>query len=303
MPRLQGGAVLLILPLFFVFFCVSCATQPAVPPDILLLPPASFEPSWEEIAPGVALSSHRVEVEGLPLALYCLRADLSEPGVSLLATPPRSPDAKGASALLERTSVFAERLSLAAAVNATPFYSESYRSGVPATPSGLWAAGGTILSPARSKYAALVIPQDGFAHILSPAEASVWVPSPGDDAAGGFSLLLRLGSPVPEHYASGYDRGRSARTAAATSAGGRYFYAFVADGKNAAFSVGLTFHETALWLLAFGAEDALMLDGGGSSALAVRRDRSGVSLVNSPVQFHFSGIERPVAVHIGIRSR
>ena len=57
----------------------------------------------------------------------------------------------------------------------------------------------------------------------------------------------------------------------------------VIDGRQPTWSVGTTATETADVLAALGAEEALNLDGGGSSALVVRDVRTGaVQVMNRP---------------------
>ena len=66
---------------------------------------------------------------------------------------------------------------------------------------------------------------------------------------------------------------------------GRYIL-LVADGRQGYYSSGLTLQELAATMQKLGAVDAMNLDGGGSTALAVRG-----KIVNRPSD----GIERRVA--------
>lgn len=110
-------------------------------------------------------------------------------------------------------------------------------------------------------------------------------------AIGGMSIL-RSGT-VP----SGLDPTVSApRTAAGVDRSGRRMYLLVVDGHTTD-SRGLTLSELAALLRRVGADDAIDLDGGGSSTFAVRTPgKPGATVRNTPSDHR----ERPVANGIGI---
>lgn len=91
------------------------------------------------------------------------------------------------------------------------------------------------------------------------------------EAVGGFPMLLTNGA-----LASGLEtagaasfRGLNPRTAVGLAADGRRLLLAVVDGRQPGVSVGMTTEETARLMRALGADHALNLDGGGSSALVV----------------------------------
>lgn len=90
-------------------------------------------------------------------------------------------------------------------------------------------------------------------------------------------------------------KGKTARTAAGTSGGGRYLY-FVVVEKSPA-SNGMEQKDLAAFLVKLGLEEAVNLDGGGSTALAARHlgDRE-PALINLPKE----GTERKIPDAIGI---
>ncbi|RMI41426.1 phosphodiester glycosidase family protein [Actinomadura harenae] len=104
-------------------------------------------------------------------------------------------------------------------------------------------------------------------------------------ALGGLPLL-RDGAPVP-----GLDaRSRSPRTAVGLAPGGRRMFLVVLDGRRETGS-GDTAAGLAALLLRLGARDALLMDGGGSSTMAVRMPGKPAATVrNTPSD----GRERPV---------
>lgn len=88
-----------------------------------------------------------------------------------------------------------------------------------------------------------------------------------------------------ENFRSDVRLGAAPRTAFGVDAQGRYII-LVADGRQKFYSTGLTLNELAATMQKLGAVDALNLDGGGSTAMAVRG-----KLVNRPSD----GRERSVA--------
>jgi exopolysaccharide biosynthesis protein len=82
---------------------------------------------------------------------------------------------------------------------------------------------------------------------------------------------------------------------------GRVLYLLVIDGRRLG-SIGATERETGLLLRVLGAEDGILMDGGGSSALALDFGGSGKILpVNKPVHGGIIGRERAVATCVGVR--
>jgi exopolysaccharide biosynthesis protein len=86
------------------------------------------------------------------------------------------------------------------------------------------------------------------------------------------------------------------RTAAGASVAGDTVFLLAVDGRSSA-SVGMTLTELADLLVEFGADDAVNLDGGGSTTLVAREDGAeSVTVRNTPSD----GSERAVANGIGV---
>jgi hypothetical protein len=110
-------------------------------------------------------------------------------------------------------------------------------------------------------------------------------------AIGGLPIL-RGGKPVPGLD----DSAHAVRTSAGYGLGGHLFYLMALDGDPHARS-RLTLRELAGLMRNIGSQDAVDLDGGGSSTLVVRNPGSDhVSVRNHPS----GGSERPVADGVGI---
>ena len=298
---------------FGFIFCLalvlsSCTTFHNAYPDYFLGPPSDFTAEWSALFSGVDLVEvHRSAPD---LAVYCMRINLATPGVSVMITPGMlaSSDSVGEEERCfysMKTSTFVKKFHVQAAINATPFEPVTPFENRPVVLSGIEISDGKLLSLPAKKYAAVFFFDDGTARILTPVEIQTILTSGGSIAqirlaAGGFALLLRDGEVRSDQFEGLYDSGRAPRTAIGISADGETVYFMVIDGKNRGHSVGATFSETASWIAAFGADSALMLDGGGSSTLAVANSDGSVRLLNVPVQGTIPGIERPVANHIGI---
>lgn len=72
---------------------------------------------------------------------------------------------------------------------------------------------------------------------------------------------------------------------------------FVSDGRQPAFSAGMTYEEVATVLKEFGAVDAIALDGGGSATLVMADERGEPRVLNRPSD----GSERAVGNNLAVR--
>jgi exopolysaccharide biosynthesis protein len=87
-------------------------------------------------------------------------------------------------------------------------------------------------------------------------------------------------------------RERAPRTAIAIDATGKKVWMVTVDGRQPGYSTGMSLNEFAQYLASLGVSRALNLDGGGSTAMAVRKPgETNVSLFNHPSD----GVERSVS--------
>jgi hypothetical protein len=87
------------------------------------------------------------------------------------------------------------------------------------------------------------------------------------------------------------------RTAFGISADRKHAWIVLVDGRQST-SRGMTLSDLGILLRTLGASDAINLDGGGSSTLAVEGVDGRPRLLNSPIHTGVPGRERPVANHI-----
>ena len=114
----------------------------------------------------------------------------------------------------------------------------------------------------------------------------------------GSNIIVKDGKNVaPPGDEPGLARGPHPRTAVGIADGGKTLILVVIDGRRKGQAVGTSLTETAEIMLRYGCRDAVNLDGGGSSTIAIRdpRTRKLVTL-NNPSD----GRERSVANVLGV---
>lgn len=160
---------------------------------------------------------------------------------------------------------------------------------VSTTPGGKPAAGTTVVLGVDTGADALAAVKVGDAVGVN------YQPRGGDGAQvaiGGNLVLVRDGAVnVPEHP-------RNPRTAVGFSADGLTMWLVVVDGRST-LSVGMTYLELANFMKSLGADDALNLDGGGSTTMVARMPGdTAVTVRNKPSD----GSQRPVPNGLGFTS-
>lgn len=288
----HGAVKNLPVLLLSVLLLSSCATLAQLPASLARPPDES--PHWDAVARGVDYS---VFVSTGPrVDARALRVNLSAEGLVPVVTP-----GSGGMTKSQFVSSFARLYGCAAAVNTAPFRPASAVEGEPREVVGLTIAGGVVVSPPVAPMAVLLLrrAEDGG------LRAQIVLQTPGLErsreggpivaAAGGFTIVLSEGKPMADN------RRREPRTAAGVSADGRTLYLLVADGRRPG-SAGLTDYETGLWLARLGADRGMTLDGGGSSAMALRGADGIVRIVNVPIHGGTPGRERAVGSCLGFQA-
>lgn len=103
------------------------------------------------------------------------------------------------------------------------------------------------------------------------------------------------------------------RTAVALSRDKRYLYLMTLDGSDSntgatgcpqGTQCGASFYDEAQWLIVLGAWNALNLDGGGSTTMAMSTGSGGVKLINNPSDDHTANCQqRSVAFLLGVTAK
>ena len=234
------------------------------------------------------------------LQIYRLLYDLHSPTLELDVSVGDDPDGDGPiEALLTLPSVHAQRHRFLAAINTNAWTM------VPPTPAGGrpnyvvdapsnvegWVQSSSVLrSPAQQGNWSFWIDRHGKAQLENIAQAV-----DAKIAVAGFGGLLRSGEIIPAP-----SEVRHPRSAIGIDASRRWLTLLAVDGRQPGYSEGVSERELAEIMLQFGCQDALNLDGGGSTILMLG-DRAGEpQAVNRPSD---PTGPRPVPVMLGVRQR
>lgn len=239
----------------------------------------------------------RTETAPRALRIHIVKIDLAAPGISFKLTPPG-----GRRETVRQTTLeFLRQERAQVAINAhffTPYPSEE----MDAWLVGFAASGGKVYSdferPSQS-YAivanapALAIDRENRAAIVRqdrPPAVEVWTAVSGSAqiVTGGVKTIpryvpgeLTAGGPGGYSDAKSWYDARRARTAIGLSRDRRTLVLFTVDERGG--STGMSVGEVAEMLIAEGVSDALNLDGGGSTSLAMEHPVThAAALVNTP---------------------
>lgn len=191
---------------------------------------------------------------------------------------------------------FIKKEGLLVAVNGTPFDPYRFFPGQKQRAVGIVVSNGVLYSKPRH-YSAIFFDNNNRAQVLDP-------PFPGlqtyKNVVSGFFTVLRDGKILV------CESGRDIRSLVGTDTTGKILYLAVIDRKSPMFTPsskrGVTFGEAAWWMKFLGADDALLLDGGGSSVIALRnRDTDEVRVLNSPEGGSLLFFKRIAPVFLGIK--
>ena len=252
----------------------------------------------ETVMPGVVYERRCLQ-RPRPLVVHVLKVDLGQPGVRVVATP--STPTEGHSQKARTTSEFLQEFCVQVAINASffePWHAHGPldyypHAGNGCSPTGLTVAGGQPYAP----------PRDGYSVFWVDGAGRPGIGQPGGPVATAVSCtpqIVREGQALPNltqiqgdrlhpRTAIGYDRSR------------RTLILVVVDGRQGGYSEGVTLGELANLMVEAGAWDAMNLDGGGSSTMVVEGAAGRPRILNRPIHGRVPpGVERPVAVHLGV---
>ena len=226
---------------------------------------------------------------------HIVTIDLSCQNIDVLVTPPEKGD-KQNPLRARTTSQFAQEFGVQVAINGdgfTPWKSNSIfdyypHVGDPVRPNGF--AASRAREYGESKGPTLFINSKKDA-TFGEAYRKVY------NAISGQSWLVRDKTPVADLN----DSLTAPRTAIGLDGGGTRLIMLVVDGRQPFYSSGVTVQEMADLMIYYGGENAINLDGGGSSTLVIQDPQTGLyKVMNSPIDSGVPGRERPVGNHFGI---
>ena len=305
---IRKSSFLFIFLVFLLSSCATLGGRPqfSVEDEERLYPLSSYVPDdfdWQEVrdekgevVPG--LWRFDFENKSFPIRYHAVRIDLEKSGLEVVCFPNRefvegvitgaggSTEDRGTTG--DRTTTeagvpvpfiyrgvttqsFAKKNDCVVTVNLSPFAGKSGKWDLAAHLSavrqivGVHIDDGFVIAPPVSSYAALMInrTETGLrAEVLdSQSDAAL---KACDYAFGGFYVVLRDGQ-VRRDFVRRFD----SRSGAGLSADGRTLYILVVEGERLSKSLGLSYPQCAEIFKAMGCDDALELDGGGSSELCI----------------------------------
>lgn len=233
-----------------------------------------------------------------PLVFHVMEIDLTMPGIGFLVTP-QGLDPGGKETLADTVPGFLQKSGAQVAINGSFFYpmhvnhafDYAPRVGEGVNVVGLAISAGKRYSAVEPDWAALCI-VDAQSLFISEAGDC---PENTVHGLAGDRLFIKDGTLVPEASRNQL----FPRTAIAVDATKETMWLAVVDGRQKGYSEGVSLAELAEVLIARGADQALNLDGGGSSALAIAQGGS-ARVLNAPIQARVPTHQRPVANHLGV---
>jgi len=238
------------------------------------------------------------QAEPVKLSFVVARVDLHHPGLEVKAMVAFDPDAGDQIRLTDPRRI-ASGHGAVVAINANGFATlpdesgeapRGYPQGAAAEILGLVVIGGEKISGPHPH------PRNNLAFWIDPSGEARFGPYGGGDArmreavGAWWGHLLEEGRILPE---AGGDR--HPRTAVGVGGEGRWLFLLVVDGRRPGHSEGATLRELAELFATWGVEDAINLDGGGSSVFLAAGD-DGPTILNRPSGF---GV-RPLPVLLGV---
>ena len=236
-----------------------------------------------------------------PTRMFVAEVDLTNPQVHLQVAP-GGPDPDGVgewqTTLMPPTKIAArEKFDLvvngdffkARGVNDAEGTNSAYRASLWALAEGPAASGGIAWATRTNSRPCLVVNKAGKVSLEKLAR-----PRPGDwQVIAGNTMLVQGGVPVVHQN----NKTRHPRTAVGLNAGRTKMILLVVDGRKPGVAVGMNYDELAAEMIRLGCREALNLDGGGSSVMAVREPGAEkFHILNQPTD----GRERAVANVLGV---
>lgn len=252
----------------------------------------------EEIYPCVVYY-RKTHIRPRPMIAHIVTVDLTCKNIRVLVTPPEKGD-KQNPLRARTTSTFAREFGVQIAINGdgfTPWWSNNLfdyypHPGDPVRPLGLAASNGRQYGTFAPKHPTLYINERKEVSFGKPIRKVY-------NAISGMGWLVRDRQVVQDLN----DTYAAPRTAVGLDGPGTRLILIVVDGRQPFYSEGATVAELAELMLFYGGDNAIMLDGGGSSTLVIDWPGKGLQVMNSPIDLGIPGRERAVGNHLGIFAR
>jgi hypothetical protein len=243
--------------------------------------------TWTPLFNGISHGSFQLKEPRL-IRAEVLKIDLAAKGLQFLTTPDNG--ARDGETDAITTSTFLTTEKCQAAINAAPFDKVYATPGGPENVQGLMRRNNQTISPPDGQ-PCLAITASLTASIHHDDHGA---PESATTVVSGFAVILRDGT------ITGKDSKLHPRTGAGVSADGKTLWLITIDGRQSKWSGGATTPEMAAWLQSLGADDAINLDGGGTTTMVVASPDGKPRILNRPIHLGIPGRERPSGSHLGI---
>ncbi len=250
--------------------------------------------TWAPLYQGIDFTTGTIDGADASVG-YALRINLAAAGIAFYTTP----HGGSLNTVGETTSQFLESSGAQLAINANFFSPCCNASHEDKTVIGLAVSDGSVVAPATAtagnSNVALLLAHDNQATITTTT-ASMDLSNVFNAVAGSAQIVqngVNIGAQSPNE---GDPPHPNPRTDAGISQNGQFLYLVTIDGRQNGYSAGTTITETADMMMAFGAYNALNLDGGGSTVMVRSNGQGGAIDLNKPS----GGTERYDADSLGV---
>lgn len=250
---------------------------------------------------------HEVITEPKPQKIFAALIDLTNPNVRVqVSRGGADPDGDGPwqTTLMPPTKI-AEREGFDVVINGDFFgiatgedaegvkAQATFKGGLAAKVTGPAVSNGKLWAPTPKPRAAFLMDAKNHAAVAEVRDP----PADAKEVVAGSNILVKDGKNVAPPPDKGFSKGPHPRTAVGIADGGKTLVLVVIDGRKPEKAIGMSLTETAEVMLKFGCTDAVNLDGGGSSVLAIRDPADHkMKILNTPSD----GRERSVANVLGV---
>ena len=249
-----------------------------------------------------------------PVIAYVAKINIADPRTKIIVALNDDRDPDGAGPAVGQLSTVSDaaakhnfhitmNASFFAAPNPRPYLEKNIRYfvGNGANPVGWHVANGKVITaPINDKLRATVMVHTNGKITLRNHVKDM--PADVAYAVSGNAMLLEAAAILPKAT----DTVRAPRSAVGISADGATLLLVAVDGRQTGYSVGASLYELAIIMRDLGAHDAVNLDGGGSTAMVLKDEATGVfGPLNQPSDGSANKfpqrVERPVVDVIGVR--
>src|SRR5262249_9276108 len=143
------------------------------------------------------------------------------------------------------------------------------------------------------KHPTMYISQDNQVSFTKPSGAAY-------NALSGNVIFVLDGRSTVDGLTDAYHVERQPRTAVGVTQDGKTLLLIVVDGRQPNYRAGATMREISAIAIKYGADEAINLDGGGSTTLVAESATGSPMVLDSPIDNRIPGRERAVANHLGV---